>query len=57
MSSVSVIEGDIIISCAGIIGEIDKLQYENECDVINQALMHVRIYKNTDEKFFEYYFS
>lgn len=57
LSSFSVEEGDIIISCAGTIGETYKLPYGSEKGVINQALMRVRVYSNTDERFFEYYFS
>lgn len=57
LSSFCVGEGDIIISCAGTIGEIYKLPYGSEQGVINQALMRVRVYSNTDERFFEYYFS
>ena len=35
--------GDIIISCAGTIGEIYELPYNCEPGIINQALMRVRI--------------
>lgn len=48
--------GDIIISCAGTIGEVYKLPEDCEAGVINQALMRVRIFDNIDEKFFIYYF-
>lgn len=47
---------DIIISCAGTIGEVYKLPQDCEIGVINQALMRVRVYSNTEEKFFIYYF-
>lgn len=57
LSSFSVKEGDIIISCAGTIGEIYKLPHGSEEGIINQALMRVRVYDNIEEKFFEYYFS
>ena len=48
--------GDIIISCAGTIGEVYKLPEDCEAGVINQALMRVRTFDNVDEKFFIYYF-
>lgn len=48
--------GDIIISCAGTIGEVYKLPKKSEAGVINQALMRVRLYPNTEERFFRYYF-
>lgn len=57
LSVFSVKGGDIIISCAGTIGEIYKLPENCENGVINQALMRVRTYKNIDENFFEYYFT
>ena len=57
LSAFSVKGGDIIISCAGTIGEIYKLPESCENGVINQALMRVRTYKNIDENFFEYYFT
>ena len=48
--------GDILISCAGTIGEAYKLAENCEAGVINQALMRVRIYPNIHEQFFLYYF-
>lgn len=48
--------GDIIISCAGTIGEVYKLPEECEAGVINQALMRVRLHSNIEERFFRYYF-
>ena len=48
--------GDIIISCAGTIGEVYKLPEECEAGVINQALMRVRLHPNIEERFFSYYF-
>ena len=48
--------GDIIISCAGTIGEVYKLPRECEAGVINQALMRVRVYSNIKDRFFIYYF-
>ena len=35
--------GDIIISCAGTIGEIYELPSNSEAGIINQALMRVRV--------------
>lgn len=52
----SVQSGDIIISCAGTIGEVYKLPEECEAGVINQALMRVRLHSNIEERFFSYYF-
>lgn len=48
--------GDIIISCAGTIGEVYKLPENCEAGVINQALMRVRLYPHIEEQFFIYYF-
>ncbi len=48
--------GDIIISCAGTIGEVYKLPDNCEAGIINQALMRVRLYPNIEERFFSYYF-
>lgn len=45
MKSFGVSGGDIIISCAGTIGEIYELPDDAENGVINQALMRVRIKK------------
>ena len=56
LKSFAVQPNDIIISCAGTIGEVFKLPNEIEQGVINQALMRVRIKSNTNEKFFIYYF-
>lgn len=53
MKSFSVKKGDIIISCAGTIGEIYVLPSNAEDGIINQALMRVRINNNViDQKFF-----
>ncbi len=48
--------GDILISCAGTIGEVYKLPANCEDGVINQALMRVRLNNNIEEQFFIYYF-
>lgn len=47
---------DIIISCAGTIGEVFKLPKDCEPGIINQALMRVRIFSNIKEQYFIYYF-
>ena len=57
LKSFAVKPGDIIVSCAGTIGEIYKLPTNCEAGVINQALMRVRVYNNIVEQFFIYYFS
>lgn len=49
--------GDIIVSCAGTIGEIYKLPNNCEPGVINQALMRVRVYSNINEMYFIHYFT
>ncbi len=48
--------GDIIISCAGTIGEVYKIPEGCEAGIINQALMRVRLFSNIIEEFFIYYF-
>lgn len=53
----AVAPGDILISCAGTIGEAYKLPEDCEEGVINQALMRVRIYPNIHEQFFLHYFA
>ena len=35
--------GDILVSCAGTIGEMYELPYNSEVGIINQALMRVRV--------------
>ena len=52
----TVYPGDIIISCAGTIGEVYKLPQSCENGIINQALMRVRVKQNTDDRYFYYYF-
>ena len=50
LKSFEVHGGDIIVSCAGTIGEIYKLPENAEPGVINQALMRVRVNENAVEK-------
>ena len=47
---------DIIVSCAGTIGETFVLPQEPMEGIINQALMHVRLYNRDIEKFYLLYF-
>lgn len=56
LKNFSVSAGDIIISCAGTIGEVFKIPKIYEAGVINQALMRVRLFPNIEEQFFVYYF-
>lgn len=46
LKSFSVSGGDIIVSCAGTIGEVYELPNDAEEGIINQALMRVRIKKS-----------
>ena len=56
MKSFTVLPGDIIVSCAGTIGETYILPRNIEAGIINQALMRMRITKEIDIKFFLTYF-
>ena len=56
LKTFSVSGGDIIISCAGTIGEVFKLPNNCEPGIINQAIMRVRLFSNIEEQFFIYYF-
>ena len=49
--------GDVIVSCAGTIGEIYELPSDAEHGVINQALMRVRVHCDVDKNWFLYAFS
>ena len=48
--------GDIIVSCAGTIGEIYILPANAETGIINQALMRVKLYYKFLENYFLMYF-
>lgn len=48
--------GDIIVSCAGTIGECYIMPNDCEAGVINQALMRIRINSNTEGRYFVYLF-
>lgn len=53
MKGFSVNGGDIIISCAGTIGESFILPIDARIGVINQALMRVRTFQGLDKIFFQ----
>lgn len=48
--------GDIIVSCAGTIGEIYILPIDAEIGIINQALMRVKLFDKSLEDYFIMYF-
>lgn len=56
MSGFEVLPGDIIVSCAGTIGETYIMPDEIEQGIINQALMRVTLAAGIDKRFFQYYF-
>lgn len=56
MTSFIVEPGDIIVSCAGTIGEIYVLPDKAETGVINQALMRIKLFKKSIESYFIMYF-
>ena len=56
MRSFEVHGGDIIVSCAGTIGETYKLPEEAKSGIINQALMRVRLTPLLCDSFFLMYF-
>ena len=56
MKSFTVESGDIIVSCAGTIGETFILPDKIELGIINQALMRVNIVESINLDFFLYYF-
>lgn len=56
MRSFEVISGDIIVSCAGTIGETFILPNDIEQGIINQALMRVKLFSGIDKHFFQYFF-
>lgn len=57
LSEFSVYENDIIVSCAGTIGECFIIPKGSEKGIINQALMRIRVNSNTDCNYFVYLFS
>ena len=57
MKGFEVLPGDIIISCAGTIGETYIMPDNIEKGIINQALMRVSVVPSIDKQFFLYYFN
>lgn len=56
MSSFEVKENDIIVSCAGTIGETYIMPHGIEKGIINQALMKIKLNENIDKKYYLFYF-
>lgn len=56
MRGFEVMSGDIIVSCAGTIGETYIMPDGIEQGIINQALMRVTLAEGIEKKFFQYYF-
>lgn len=56
MNGFEVFPDDIIISCAGTIGESYIMPEKIEQGIINQALMRVTLAPSVDKHFFQYYF-
>ena len=57
MKSFTIRGGDIIVSCAGTIGEIYELPQEAETGIINQALMKIEVQKTINKEIFKVLFS
>lgn len=56
LSSFEVFSGDIIVSCAGTIGESYVMPSNAEKGIINQALMKMNIFKGMNIEYFLIYF-
>lgn len=56
MSGFEVLPGDIIVSCAGTIGETYIMPDGIEQGIINQALMRITLPLGISKRFFQYYF-
>ncbi|MDO5138291.1 MAG: restriction endonuclease subunit S [Oscillospiraceae bacterium] len=56
MNGFEVKSGDILISCAGTIGETYVMPDGIEKGIINQALMRVTLASGINKRFFQYYF-
>ena len=56
MTGFTVNPGDVIVSCAGTIGETYIMPEHSELGIINQALMRMKIYRPMDVKYFLLYF-
>ena len=57
MKGFTVLNGDLIVSCAGTIGEQYFIPSEARIGIINQALMRIRIYKPINKKFYSILFN
>ena len=57
MKSFTVLSGDLIVSCAGTIGEIYILPEDAKEGIINQALMRVRLTNVVTREYFKLVFS
>ena len=49
--------GDILVSCAGTVGELYTLPTEAETGLINQALMRIRVHDDVNQIWFCYAFN
>ena len=56
MSGFTVEAGDVIVSCAGTIGETYIMPKGSELGIINQALMRMKIYSPMNVDYFLLYF-
>ena len=56
MNGFEVKSGDIIVSCAGTIGETFILPDNIEKGIINQALMRIRLFNSVNKTYFLIYF-
>ncbi|MBR2528935.1 MAG: restriction endonuclease subunit S [Blautia sp.] len=56
MNGFEVKSGDILISCAGTIGETYVMPDDIEQGIINQALIRVTLVPGINKRFFQYYF-
>lgn len=56
MKGFEVLSGDLIVSCAGTIGEIYLMPEKIERGIINQALMKIRLFGGIDKQYFIKYF-
>ena len=57
MKGFTVLNGDLIVSCAGTIGEQYFIPSEARIGIINQALMCIRIYKPINKRFYSILFN
>lgn len=56
MKGFEVFSGDLIVSCAGTIGEIYLMPERIERGIINQALMKISLFNGIDKQYFIKYF-